>query len=150
VKREKGVRNKESLTKRPFKLFVFRFKTHTAMQLTMLKSKVHQAMVTGVYPNYAGSLAVDSELIEEAGLLPHEKILVANLENGERFETYVIPSSPGTREIELNGAAAHKGKIGDRIIIMSFVSMDEKEAESWTPRVVVLDSENKIVQPALA
>ena len=120
------------------------------MQLTMLKSKIHQAMVTGVYPNYPGSLAVDSELIEEAGLLPHEKILVANLENGERFETYVIPSSPGTREIELNGPAAHKGKIGDRIIIISFVTMDAKEAEAWTPKVVVLDGENQIVQPALA
>ena len=81
---------------------------------------------------------------------PHEKILVANLENGERFETYVIPSSPGTREIGLNGAAAHKGKVGDRIIILSFVTMDAKEAENWTPKVVVLEGKNQIVQPAIA
>ena len=120
------------------------------MQLTMLKSKIHQAMVTGAYPDYPGSLTVDSELIEEAGLLPHEKILVANLENGNRFETYVIPGTPGARQIELNGGAALKGKVGDRIIIISFVIMNAKEAESWVPKVLVLEGENQIVQPAIA
>ena len=120
------------------------------MQLTMLKSKIHQAMVTGVFLDYPGSLTVDSELMEEAGLLPHEKILVGNLENGERFETYVIPGSPGAREIEINGAAAHKGRVGDRLIIIAFVTMDAKEAATWEPRVVVLTGENQIVQPALA
>ena len=120
------------------------------MQLTMLKSKIHQAVVTGVFRDYPGSLTVDSELMEEAGLLPHEKILVGNLENGERFETYVIPGSPGAREIEINGAAAHKGKVGDRLIIIAFVTMDAKEAETWVPKVVVLTGDNQVVQPALA
>ena len=150
MKREKEYRSKESLTKRLPQLIIYRFKRQEVMQLTMLKSKIHQAMVTGVFPDYAGSLAVDSELIEEAGLLPHEKILVANLENGERFETYVIPSAPGSREIGLNGAAAHKGNVGDRIIIISFVTMDAKEAESWTPKVVLIEGRNEIVQPTIA
>lgn len=120
------------------------------MQLTMLKSKIHQAMVTGVFRDYPGSLTIDSELMEEAGLLPHEKILVGNLENGERFETYVIPGVPGERAIEINGAAAHKGKVGDRIIIIAFVIMEAKEAESWVPKVVVLEGENQIVQSVIA
>ena len=113
------------------------------MQLTMLKSKIHQAMVTGVFPDYPGSLAVDSELIEEAGLLPHEKILVANLENGERFETYVIPAQKDSGEIALNGAAAHKGKRGDLLVILSFVLLDAEEASTWEPRVVIVGKENK-------
>ena len=120
------------------------------MQVTMLKSKIHQALVTGVHRNYPGSLTVDSELMEEAGLLPHEKILVANLENGERFETYVIPGSPGAREIEINGAATHKGAVGDRIIIISFVTMDARDAETWVPKVVVLEGDNQIAQPEIA
>ena len=113
----------------------------------MLKSKIHQAMVTGVFRDYSGSLTIDSDLMEEAGLLPHEKILVANLENGERFETYVIPGNPGARQIEINGAAAHKGKVGDRIIILSFVTMDAETAETWTPKVLVLEGDNQIAQP---
>ena len=120
------------------------------MQVTMLKSKIHQALVTGVHRNYSGSLTVDSELMKEAGLLPHEKILVANLENGERFETYVISGIPGSREIEINGAAAHKGGVGDRIIIISFVTMDARDAETWVPKVVVLEGENQIAQPEIA
>jgi aspartate 1-decarboxylase len=116
------------------------------MQLTMLKSKIHQAMVTGAFPDYPGSLAIDSELIKEAGMLPHEKILVANLENGERFETYIIPATSGSRQIELNGAAALKGKTGDRIIIIAFVTMDAKEAESWVPKVLVMEGENQIAR----
>ena len=120
------------------------------MQVTMLKSKIHQALVTGVHRNYPGSLTVDSELLEEVGLLPHEKILVANLDNGERFETYAIPGTPGSREIEINGAASHKGKVGDRIIILAFVTMDAREAETWTPKILVLADDNQVVQPNLA
>jgi len=116
------------------------------MQLTMLKSKIHQGVVTGAFRDYPGSLAIDSELIEEAGMLPHEKILVANLENGERFETYVIQAPAGGRQIELNGAAALKGKVGDRIIIISFVAMDAEEAKSWVPKVLVLDGENRVAK----
>tara|TARA_Y100001934_G_scaffold276264_1_gene372378 strand:- start:3111 stop:3377 length:267 start_codon:yes stop_codon:yes gene_type:complete len=85
--------------------------------------------------------------MKEAGLLPHEKILVGNLDNGERFETYVIEGKPGGRDIEINGAAAHKGAVGDHIIIIAFVTMDAKEAESWVPKVVVLENGNEIVRP---
>ena len=147
MKRQKAGKGKESLTKRHFGLSFSRFERHTAMQLTMLKSKIHQATVTGVFRDYSGSLTIDSDLMEEAGLLPHEKILVANLENGERFETYVIPGNPGARQIEINGAAAHRGKVGDRIIIISFVNMDAKKAQTWIPKVLVLESDNQIAQP---
>ena len=117
------------------------------MQLTLLKSKIHRAQVTGVHRDYSGSLTIDSDLMKEAGLLPHEKVLVGNLDNGERFETYVIEGSPGGRDIEINGAAAHKGAVGDHIIIIAFVTMDAKAAESWVPKVVVLENGNQIVQP---
>lgn len=150
MERQKAAKGKESLTKWHFGLSFSRFERHTAMQLTMLKSKIHQATVTGVFRNYSGSLTIDSDLMEEAGLLPHEKILVANLDNGERFETYAIPGTPGSREIEINGAASHKGKVGDRIIILSFVTMDAREAETWTPKILILGDDNQVVQPNLA
>ena len=115
------------------------------MFLTLLKSKLHRAVVTGSSVNYEGSLAIDQDLMEKAGFLPYERILASNMANGARFETYAIPGTRGKREIILNGATAHLGKAGDRLTIMSFIELDQKKAPRWKPRVIVLDKNNRIV-----
>jgi aspartate 1-decarboxylase len=116
------------------------------MEFTLLKSKIHRAAVTGASVNYEGSLTISSDLAELVGLLEYEKILVGNLTNGERFETYAIYGEPQRGVIELNGATAHLGKIGDRITIMSFARYTPEEAAVHQPRILVLDEENKIVR----
>jgi aspartate 1-decarboxylase len=113
------------------------------MQLNLVKSKIHRAEVTDMSLNYEGSLAIDSELMEMVGLREYEKILVSNLANGERFETYAIAAPAGSRVFSLNGATAHLGKRGDLITIMSFALVDEKEAGGWTPQVLLLSEANK-------
>jgi aspartate 1-decarboxylase len=115
------------------------------MELTLLKSKIHRAAVTGASADYEGSLTISSDLAELVGLLEYEKILVGNLTNGKRFETYAIYGEPRRGIIELNGATAHLGKIGDRITIMSFARYTPEEAAVHQPRIVVLDEKNKIV-----
>lgn len=115
------------------------------MQLTLLKSKLLRAEVTDRALHYEGSLAIDSALMEQVGLAPYEKILVANIANGERFETYAIEAPKGSHTISLNGAAAHKGQLGDLLVIMSFAQFDEVEAKSWKPQVLVLADANKRV-----
>ena len=112
------------------------------MQVTLLKSKLHRASVTAVSPDYSGSLSIDRDLMEAAGFLHHEKILVGNITNGERFETYCIPAPSGSGEIALNGAAAHKGKPGDLVVILSFVSLDPEEAAVWEPRLILVGNKN--------
>src|SRR5438093_9353622 len=116
------------------------------MQFTLLKSKIHRAAVTGASVDYEGSLTISSDLAELVGLLEYEKILVGNLTNGERFETYAIYGEPQRGIIELNGATAHLGKIGDRITIMSFARYTPEEAAVHQPRIVVLDEKNRIVR----
>jgi aspartate 1-decarboxylase len=116
------------------------------MEFTLLKSKIHRAAVTGASVNYEGSLTISSDLAELVGLLEYEKILVGNLTNAERFETYAIYGEPQRGIIELNGATAHLGKIGDRITIMSFARYTPEEAAVHQPRIVVLDEKNKIVR----
>jgi aspartate 1-decarboxylase len=116
------------------------------MEFTLLKSKIHRAAVTGASVNYEGSLTISSDLAELVGLLEYEKILVGNLTNGERFETYAIYGEPQRGVIELNGATAHLGKIGDRITIMSFARYTPEETAVHQPRILVLDEENKIVR----
>ena len=113
------------------------------MQLTLLKSKIHRATVTGASLHYEGSLTVSSDLAE---LREYEKILVGNLSNGERFETYVIYGKPQKGLTELNGATAHLGKIGDRITIMNFGSYSAEEAARHQPRILVLDEKNRVVR----
>jgi aspartate 1-decarboxylase len=112
------------------------------MQVTLLKSKIHRAKVTSVSPNYSGSLSIDRALMEAAGFLNHEKILVGNITNGERFETYCIPAPAGSGEIALNGAAAHKGKPGDLLVIITFIQLDPEEASAWEPRLVIIEDKN--------
>ena len=116
------------------------------MELILLKSKIHRAAVTGASVDYEGSLTISSDLAERVGLLEYEKILVGNLVSGERFETYAIYGEPQRGIIELNGATAHRGKIGDRITIMSFARYTPEEAAVHQPRIVVLDEQNKIVR----
>ncbi len=115
------------------------------MIISLLKSKLLRAEITDRALHYEGSLAIDSALMEAVGLLPYEKILVANIANGERFETYAIEAPKGSHLISLNGAAAHKGKIGDRVVIMSFAQIDAKEAKDWKPKVLVLSDKNRQV-----
>ena len=115
------------------------------MNISLLKSKLLRAEITDRALHYEGSLAIDSALMEAVGLLPYEKILVANIANGERFETYAIEAPKGSHVISLNGAAAHKGKIGDQVVIMSFGQVDVKEAKDWKPKVLVLSEKNSQV-----
>lgn len=114
------------------------------MQIHLLKSKIHRAQVTGSSLDYEGSLTIAEDLMEKVGLSPYERILCSNLANGERFETYVIKGERGSGAIELNGAAAHLGKIGDRLTIMSFTEVDSAKAKRWKPRVIVLGKKNRI------
>ena len=116
------------------------------MLLTLLKSKIHRPAVTGASLHYEGSLTISEDLAEQVGLLPYERILVSNMANGERFETYVIYGKRGAGVIELNGATAHLGKIGDRLTIMNFASYTEEEAAAHKPRVITLNEHNEVVR----
>ncbi|MDP9254492.1 MAG: aspartate 1-decarboxylase [Verrucomicrobiota bacterium] len=116
------------------------------MQVTLLKSKIHRAAVTGASLHYEGSLTVSADIAKMVGLLPYEKILVGNLQNGERFETYVIYGTAEMGLIELNGATAHLGAIGDRLTIMSFARFTLDEARIHRPRIALLDAQNRIVR----
>src|SRR6266702_8795220 len=115
------------------------------MLVHLLKSKIHRAQVTAANVDYEGSMTIDRALMDKVGLLPYEKILCSNMSNAARFETYAIPGERGSGEIVLNGAAAHLGKPGDRLTIMSFTELDASEAKVWEPRVIVLDEHNNIV-----
>lgn len=114
------------------------------MQLFMFKSKIHRATLTETDLRYEGSITIDEELMEAADLLRYEKVLVVNNNNGERFETYVIPGERGSRSVCLNGAAARKGQVGDHVIIISFAQMNPDEARSHKPTSVMLDEHNAI------
>lgn len=113
------------------------------MHLHMLRAKILRAEVTDARKDYEGSLAIDAAFLDMVGLLPYEKILVGNITDGQRFETYVIPAPAGSRTFSLNGAAAHRGKIGDLIVIMAFATMTPEEARHCVPRVLVLGQHNK-------
>ena len=115
------------------------------MQLTLLKSKIHRAAVTGASLHYEGSLTIAADLAEKVGLLPYEKILIGNMANGARFETYVIYGERGSGSIQLNGATAHLGKIGDRLTIMNFAQFTPQEAVGHRPRVILLNERTEVV-----
>ena len=115
------------------------------MQITLLKSKLLRAQITDRSLHYEGSLAIDVALMEQVGILPYEKILVANIANGERFETYAIEAPKGSHTISLNGATARKGELGDLLVIMSFARFEEAESKKWKPKVLVLADGNKRV-----
>ena len=107
-----------------------------------LKSKLHHVRVTEACLDYRGSLTLDPDFLDASGIAPFEKILVANLENGERFETYAIAGERGSRVCCLNGAAAHKGKVGDRVIVFAFCLLSPEEAAAHRPRIVVFDGKD--------
>lgn len=111
----------------------------------MLSGKIHTATITRCVIDYEGSLEIDPELLEQANILPYEKILVANRDNGSRLETYAIPGVPGSRDFCLNGPAARLGKVGDVVTIMAFSLCDEEEARSAKPQIIVLGKDNQIV-----
>ncbi|MEL7060003.1 MAG: aspartate 1-decarboxylase [Acidobacteriota bacterium] len=120
------------------------------MRRTLLKSKIHRATVTDADLHYVGSMTLDPLLLEAAGLVPHEKIEIYNVTNGERFATYVIEGTPGAGEVVLNGAAAHRASAGDLVIICSYAEVEEEELDGHRPRVVFVDSENRIVERSRA
>ncbi len=120
------------------------------MDVFMLKSKIHQARVTNVDVEYEGSIVIDSVLMEEVGLIPYEKVMVANIETGSRFETYVITGDPGSGMIGLNGAAARLGQPGNRVIILAFARMPASEARAFSPRIIQVDENNKIIRRSFA
>lgn len=112
------------------------------MKLTMFKSKLHQMKVTEANLHYEGSITIDQDLLDEAGILPYEKVQVLNITNGSRLETYTIAGERGSRICCLNGAAARLTQIGDRIIVISYAEMTPEEARDHKPKVVVVDENN--------
>jgi len=116
------------------------------MTICLLKSKIHRATVTGASVDYEGSLTIAADLAERVGLRQYEKILVGNLANGQRFETYVIYGKAGSGAIELNGATAHLGAPGDRLTIMSYAWLDEQEVAAHKPAMILLDGHNHVVR----
>ena len=120
------------------------------MLRTMLKSKIHRATVTGADLNYVGSITVDPELMEAADLLEFEQVHVVNINNGARFETYVIEGVRGSGDICLNGAAARLVSPGDRVILISYAEYEDAELQGYEPTVVHVDTSNAIVDEATA
>jgi aspartate 1-decarboxylase len=114
------------------------------MFIEMIRAKIHQARVTDADLNYEGSIGIDTELIAQAGMFAYEKVLVVDLENGERLETYIIPAAAGSKQIQLNGAAARLVHVGDRVIIMAFAYLDYPPPADWQPRVILMDGQNNV------
>jgi aspartate 1-decarboxylase len=112
----------------------------------MLKSKIHRATVVQSELDYVGSITIDEELMQAAGIYEYEKVQIADVNNGNRFETYVIAGEKGSGMICLNGAAAHMVEIGDKIIIMSYAQMTPEEVKDNQPKVVFVDDDNKITR----
>ena len=116
------------------------------MQVNMLKSKIHRATVVQSELDYVGSITVDEELMEAAGIYEYEKVQIADVDNENRFETYVIAGEKGSGMICLNGAAAHMVSLGDKIIIMCYAQMTPEEIKDNKPKVVFVDDDNKITR----
>ena len=112
----------------------------------MLKSKVHRATVTGSDLNYVGSITMDPDLLEAADIREHEQVHVLDIDNGARFETYTIAGARGSGEITINGAAARLVHTGDKVIVVSYAEYDEAELDTYEPRVVHVDTDNRIVR----
>lgn len=114
------------------------------MQLNLLKAKIHKATVNGADLYYEGSISIDSALLQEANILPYEQVDVVNINNGERFTTYVISAPKNSGIIQINGAAARKACVGDLVIIIAYCSLPDNEAKNYQPKVVLVDENNKI------
>ena len=116
------------------------------MQLEFLYSKIHRATVTDANLNYVGSITIDKALLDAANMKEWQKVEILDVNNGERFQTYIISGEPNSGCICLNGAAARKVQKGDKVIIVTYASMDEKEAQTHKPTVVIVDDNNKIIE----
>lgn len=114
------------------------------MTFDMLYSKIHRATVTDANLNYVGSITIDEELMDAAKIKVGQKVDIVNINNGERFATYVIKGKPGSKDMCLNGAAARKVEIGDKIIVISYASYSEEELENYKPTVVLVDDKNNV------
>ncbi len=114
------------------------------MQITMLKGKLHMASITQAELWYDGSCAIDAELVRLAGMREFEKIHIYNVDNGERFSTYIILAPAGSGTFSMNGAAARRVQVGDRVIIAAYAEMSEAEAENFKPRLVYLNKDNTV------
>lgn len=120
------------------------------MRRTLLKSKIHRATVTEADLDYVGSITLDPLLMAAADLVPHERVEIYNITNGERFATYAVTGAPGTGEVCINGAAAHKARAGELVIIASYAEYDEAELAGHEPRLVFVDGANRIVDRSRA
>ena len=118
------------------------------MYRTMLRSKIHRATVTGANLHYEGSVTIDADLMTRADILPHQEVTIWNVTNGERFSTYALPGRPGSGVVCINGAAAHKARQGDLVIIATFGSMTDAEARRWRPAIVFVDARNRPIERA--
>ena len=118
------------------------------MEITLLKAKIHRAVVTQADLNYVGSVTIDSTLLQESGILEYEKVQIVDIENGNRFETYTIAGEPGSGIICLNGAAAKCVSVGDKVIIMAYANLTPEEAKTHKPMVVFVDDDNQIARKA--
>ena len=114
------------------------------MQLTLLKAKIHRASVTHAELHYEGSCAIDGRLLDIAGIREYERIEIYNVNNGERFSTYIIKAARGSAAISLNGAAARKAHVGDLLIICTYSPVSDSDVDSWKPKVVLLGEKNHI------
>jgi len=112
------------------------------MNITMLKSKLHRATVTHAELDYEGSCAIDQNLMDAANILPFEQLHIYNIENGERFSTYAIAAPRGSGQIGMNGAAAHKAKVDDRVIVCTYAEIEAAEAQHFRPALVYVDADN--------
>lgn len=117
------------------------------MILTMLKAKLHRACVTQTDLNYEGSISIDRDYLDASGILPHEQVDVLNINNGERFTTYAIEAPRGSRMFGINGAAARKAEVGDRIIVCAFGQLEAERARNYAPTVIQFNAENEIETP---
>jgi aspartate 1-decarboxylase len=115
------------------------------MKFDMLYSKIHRATVTDANLNYVGSITIDEELLKASNMMIGQKVEIVNINNGERFSTYIIKGKSGQRDICLNGAAARKVAIGDKIIIIAYASYSKKELKNYKPTVVIVDEKNNII-----
>lgn len=113
------------------------------MRRTLMKSKIHRATVTEANLAYVGSITIDRQLMDEADLLPNEKVQVVDIDNGARLETYVIPGEPGSGVLCLNGAAARLVQPGDKVIVISYAELEDAEARRFEPIVVFVDEDNR-------
>ncbi|MBQ0075186.1 MAG: aspartate 1-decarboxylase [Prevotella sp.] len=118
------------------------------MNISLLKAKIHRAVVTQADLNYVGSVTIDVNLLQESGILEYEKVQIVDIENGNRFETYTIAGEAGSGIICLNGAAAKCVSVGDKVIIMAYADMTPEEAKNHKPTVLFVDENNKIVRKA--